>query len=250
MRAMIALAAVASLAASPALAAPALAVTHALIMVSPGAPERARLEEAGFVIAPQVNRHEGQGTASATVELLNGFLELMWREPTVSVAPGREAAAEGFARRADWRSTGYAPIGVGFAWRGPPQPLPFATWKVSEAWMAPGAAIEIFTPRELPKAVRLFTDPNPAADEAANRALAADPAMGAMFRHPNGARRLTAVKVITPPDGLPPAGAYVDAHSDVRLTAGQGWLLDLTFDEGVQGKTRDLRPQLPLIIRY
>src|SRR5262249_15238230 len=56
--------------------APTLALSHAWIVVPPGALERAALERAGFRIAPTVNRHDGQGTASITVELLNGFLEL------------------------------------------------------------------------------------------------------------------------------------------------------------------------------
>jgi hypothetical protein len=56
--------------------APPLTLSHCWIVVSTGAPERTALEKAGFRIAPTVNRHDGQGTASITVELLNGFLEL------------------------------------------------------------------------------------------------------------------------------------------------------------------------------
>jgi hypothetical protein len=28
------------------------------------------------------------------------------------------------------------------------------------------------------------------------------------------------------------------------------WLMELTLDEGKQGKTRDLRPDLPLLIHF
>jgi hypothetical protein len=44
---------------------------HVWIVVSPKAPERAALERAGFQISPDVNRHDGQGTASITVEFEN-----------------------------------------------------------------------------------------------------------------------------------------------------------------------------------
>lgn len=65
----------ATLVAVSAAKAPPLTLSHAWIVVTPGAPERKALEGAGFRIAPTVNRHDGQGTASVTVEFLNGFLE-------------------------------------------------------------------------------------------------------------------------------------------------------------------------------
>ena len=44
-----------------------LVLDHAWVVVAPGAPERVKLEQAGFIIAPAVNRHDGQGTASVTL---------------------------------------------------------------------------------------------------------------------------------------------------------------------------------------
>jgi len=37
---------------------------HIWIVVSPNAPERVALERAGLQISPDVNHHDGQGTAS------------------------------------------------------------------------------------------------------------------------------------------------------------------------------------------
>jgi hypothetical protein len=85
-----------------------LTLTHAWIVVATGARERAALEKAGFRIAPTVNRHEGQGTASVTVELLNGFLELIYPDPTVPVSPASQAGAEKFRLKSAWRETGYS----------------------------------------------------------------------------------------------------------------------------------------------
>jgi len=86
-----------------------LALSHAWIVVKTGAKERAALERAGFRIAPTVNRHDGQGTASITVELLNGFIELIYPDSTVAVSPGSRAGAEKFRLKSDWRQTGVAP---------------------------------------------------------------------------------------------------------------------------------------------
>ena len=68
--------------------------------------------------------------------------------------------------------------------------------------------------------------------------------------HANGARRITAVKVIAPPQGLTPSTELVARVSPVKFMRGRDWLLDVTFDGGVHGKIRDLRPTLPLRIHY
>src|SRR5207244_5903417 len=122
--------------------APPLTLIHAWIVVATGAPERAALEKAGFRIAPTVNRHEGQGTASITVEFLNGFLELIYPDPTVPVSPALQAGAEKFRLKSRWRENGYSPIGIVFD-RTPatPQEFPFETWKVSADWMEKGTFI-------------------------------------------------------------------------------------------------------------
>src|SRR5688572_3268763 len=65
-----------------------------------------------FASPPTVNRHDGQGTASITVEFENSFLELMWPDATVSVAPGFQRGAEKFRQRMLWRTSGWSPIGI------------------------------------------------------------------------------------------------------------------------------------------
>lgn len=240
---------------APAVAAqaPPLALSHSWIVVTTGAPERKALERAGFRIAPTVNRHEGQGTASITVEFLNGFLELIYPDSTVPVSPGLQAGAEKFRLRSAWRENGYCPIGIVFD-RTPATPatLPFATWKVSADWMEQGTFIEMMTPREMPKAVSLsISSHSSSARESENAALAQDPVKGAVFLHPNGARRLTALRVVAPSaDRFPPAASYLAAHELVTFDTGSRWLLDVTLDNGKQGATRDLEPELPMVIHY
>ena len=80
---------------------PPLFLSHAWIVVTTGAPQRTVLEKAGFRIAPNVNRHDGQGTASVTVEFFNGFLELMYPDPTVPVTPALKIGAEKFRLKSE-----------------------------------------------------------------------------------------------------------------------------------------------------
>jgi len=228
-----------------------LKLSHAWIVVKTGAPERTALEKAGFRIAPTVNRHDGQGTASVNVELLNGFLELMYPDPSVPVSEASKVGAEKFRKKAAWRETGLSPIGIVFdRTSATPQKFPFPTWKISVEWMDKGTFIEMMTPKETFKAVSLSVSSHKeSTHEKENEVLARDPVKGAMFLHPNGARRLTGMRVVAPDaDGLPPAAAYIGGLGLVKFDVGGEWLLDVTLDNGAQGLTKDLRPDLPVVI--
>ena len=232
---------------------PPFVLSHAWIVVTTGAPERSALEKAGFRIAPTVNRHDGQGTASISVELLNGFLELIYPDSTVPVSPRLQAGAEKFRLKSAWRESGYSPIGVVFdRTAATPEKFPFATWKITADWMEAGTFIEMLTPRELPKAVSLSISSHPESTRTSeNEKLANDPVKGAMFLHPNGARRLTGLRVVAPnADALPPAAKYIADHQLVKFEIGKNWLLAVTLDNGRQGIIKNLEPTLPMTIRY
>jgi len=62
---------------------PQLEFDHVWIVVTRDAPERAALERAGLKISPDVNHHDGQGTASISAEFLNAYIELIWPDPTI-----------------------------------------------------------------------------------------------------------------------------------------------------------------------
>jgi len=107
------------------------------------------------------------------------------------------------------------------------------------------------TPKEMPKAISLSISSHPATHESENEALARDPVKGAMFRHPNGARRLTACRVVAPSaESLPPSAAYIASHGLMKFDVGDRWLLELTLDDGKQRVTKDFQPDLPLVIHY
>src|SRR5215475_12508411 len=138
---------------------------HVWIMVSRNAPERAALERGGFEIAKDVNRHDGQGTASISVEFENAYLELMWPDETVSIAPGRERAAEKSRQRMLWRSSGWCPVGVGLRRTTPSnEALPFPTWSWTAEWMPKGSEMVMLTPREDTRSPALFIEPRALAD--------------------------------------------------------------------------------------
>jgi Glyoxalase-like domain len=234
----------------PAAAVPTLALDHGWIAVRKGGPERAMLEAAGFRFAPTINAHEGQGTASATIEFENGFFELIWADDDVPASGTAAIARTRFASRADWRSSGDSPFGIGLRrTAATPSPFPFETWSVTSAWMGEGRSMEMLSPRGSPT-VTLFIA-SQGVDEAANlAAIAAGGAAAEPFLHANGARRITGLRVTAPTRAaLPPAASFVNLSGAAELRVGGEWLMELELDHGAQNQELDLRPRLPLVIR-
>ena len=222
---------------------------HVWIVVSRDAPERAALERAGLKISPDVNRHDGQGTASISAEFLNAYLELMWPDPTVSVAPGAERGVEKFKNRMNWRASGWCPIGIGLHRAGPPTPLPFPTWTIAPDWMPKGTAIEILTGRDDTKSPSFFIEPPVLAVKEKGKIDNASPARTASSAsdHPIGVERITDIQLIRPPVA---AFTYLEKTRIFKSAEGKEWAIEITFDGGRKTQTKDLRPDLPLIIHY
>jgi len=228
---------------------------HFWIVVTRDAPERAALERAGLKISPDVNRHDGQGTASISAEFLNAYLELMWPDPTVSVAPGAERGVEKFKNRMNWRASGWCPIGIGLHRSGPATPLPFPTWTIAPDWMPKGTAIEILTARDDTKSPSFFIEPPVLAvkDEANRKIDNANPTRTASpaSAHPIGVERVTDIQLIRPKEYQPVAAfAYLEKAGLFKSTEGKEWAIEISFDGRRKAQTKDLRPDLPLIIHY
>lgn len=231
---------------------PAFELDHVILVVSPGAPERAALERAGLRIAPTVNRHDGQGTASVTVEFENAFLELLWPDASVPVAPDRETAAYKFRQKSAWRTTGWSPVGISIR-RAPqtPDKLPFPTWPIRAEWMPPGAALEMITPKADNRAPSLSVVPRVMA---VAEGSPADAERRRYVDHPLGVRRLTALRLVEPlrgPQDPPEDPTRILTRLGLaKVERGKAWRVEITLDGGVKGQVRDLRPDLPLVLRY
>ena len=211
---------------------------HLWIVVSRDAPERAVLEKAGIRFAPEVNKHDGQGTASIMAEFQNSFLELAWPDPTVPISPGMERGAEKFRQRMLWRTSGWSPIGI-VMHRVSNDPIPFPTWSLSPAWMQPGTAMVMLMPRDDATSPSLSV--HPATTGQAARAM----------QHPIGVKNITAIRLIEPKsyqtiDALP----WLEKQGVLKLDRGDAWAVEITFDKATKKKSKDFRPDLPLLIRY
>jgi hypothetical protein len=234
---------------SPSASGAKLEFDHVWIVVTRDAPERSALERAGLKISPELNRHDGQGTASITADFQNFYIELMWPDPTVSVAPGAERGVEKFKNRMNWRTSGWSPIGLGLHRVGPSAPLPFPTWTIAPDWMPKGTAIEILTARDDTKSPSFFIEPDVLAvkEKAKIDPNKASPASD----HPIGVERITAIQLIRPKEYQPVAAfTYLENAGIFKSTEGTEWAIEITFDGGRKAQTKNLQPDLPLVIRY
>jgi hypothetical protein len=216
---------------------------HFFLWVSENAPEREALERAGFHSDGSVTTHSGQGTASVSWFFHNAYLELIWvDDPVAAERKDREGPRRsGFLERSRWRTTGALPVGIGLRPCGDAA-LPFETWRYQAAWMPAGAALEFATASADLRQPMIFVVPPPLALPRWIWQLRRDALV-----HPAGVSHVTDACVAVERAG--DALQALVSQGVVGLDAG-GPALELTFDHGSRHVVTDLRPTLPLRLRY
>jgi hypothetical protein len=147
----------------------------------------------------------------------------------------------------NWRTSGWCPIGIALHRNGPSTTLPFPTWSIAPDWMPKGTAIEILTARDDTKSPSFFIEPPVLAVKEKAKIDNASPASD----HPIGVERITAIQVIRPKEYQPVAAfTYLEKAGIFKSNEGKDWAIEITFDAGRKSQTKDLRPDLPLVIHY
>ena len=228
--------------------APVLELDHVYLMVRPGAADAVRaLQQAGILVDTATDRHDGEGTVSMAAFFHNAYLELFWVDSTVAVDSAHLADVTDFRRATDWRRTGASPFGIGLHFRtGGPADLRVPTRLDPVPESDPPAYYVLLRQAAESLATDLFIMP---ADRAVTswigRYRARNPDL---FVHPLGVQRITRLVVRGPPTQRPGA-ANLDVQP-VQFEEAAEPLLIVEFDGGRAGGNRDLRPALPLILRW
>jgi hypothetical protein len=218
-------------------------IDHLFIVSAPGAPEAERLIALGLAEGTP-NVHPGQGTANRRFYLRNAMLELIYVTDETEVRSALVAPTR-LWERARWRQTAACPFGLCLrATAGAPSAPPFPTLDYRPPYLPEGAAIPIARGTMAVEPM-LFVNPF------GSRPDAAAPEQRQPLDHPLGVRELTAVHVVSAGCELPsdPLRA-VQRLGLATFSQGDGHLLELTLDDGAQGATADLRPELPLVLRW
>ena len=115
--------------------------------------------------------------------------------------------------------------------------------------MPKGTAIEILTARDDTKSPSFFIEPAELAVKTRVKANSNDSSKAS--DHPTGVERVTDIRLIRPKEYQPAdAFKYLEQAGIFRSSEGTEWAVDLTFDAGRKGQTKDLRPDLPLVLHY
>ena len=216
----------------------AFVIDHVFVMCSPGAPEAVALTAAGLKEGSS-NTHPGQGTASRRFFFTNAYLELLW------VSDPAEARRAPAARTRLWerwskRNAGASPFGIvfGVAGGGSPDP-PFPTWSYHPPYSPVPIDVGLGTPLGEPE-LFYFRFARPPG------ALRAEPTVHAL-----PLTVLTALTVAVP--GASPRSAPLQAAQATGLVSfpsAREHVMTLAFAGRGQGETRDLRPELPLVLAW
>jgi hypothetical protein len=216
---------------------------HVVVFVSLDAPEAKTLEAIGLQGFGGVTRHGNLGTASTSFFFSNSlYLELFWVPDLAAAKPVFDSLSLDMDSRMRWRETGASPFGLMLRRRqaGANDPPPFPVKRLAADWMPAGTAVEF------------------------NGEAAAEPYYGVVpenlsfrgFRadipdlpHLLGVKRLTGVNIAVQNNDLSPIARSLSQNGVARIEPGIEPLLTLTFDDGAQGKTVDVRPALPLVLK-
>ena len=115
--------------------------------------------------------------------------------------------------------------------------------------MPKGTAIEILTARDDTKSPSFFIEPPELAVKARVKPNSNDSSKAS--DHPIGVERVTDIRLIRPKEYQPAdAFKYLEQAGIFRSSEGTEWAVEVTFDAGRKGQTKDLRPDLPLVLHY
>lgn len=227
-----------------------LELDHVFVWVSKGAPEAEVLEQAGLHLQPETHPHVGQGTASKIFIFENVYLELIWIDDEQVAAKNGERSGINLLKRARWKQTGASPFGVGLHRRaGYTGELPFPVRHYWAEWMQANTIIEFAQSVSEVSEPGYFVLPeylstgSPAGQQMLRERLKSNP-------HRLGVSRLSSLKIVTTGKRLTSTSETLTRAGIVTVEQGKSPLAVLSFDDARQNKTIDLRPKLPLVLKY
>lgn len=213
----------------------AVELDHMFLMTDPGAPEADAFVGFGFQEGSP-NRHFGQGTGNRRFSFINAMIEFLW------VCDPLEAQSERTRGTLLWerwfaRHREASPIGLCFrpSESGQDRPLKHV-WEYRPEYLPAPFVLHIGN-TDLREPMWVYLN-----------FLHRSYREGNFTGHPNGARAVTCVVVTHPFPITSPLFEPRIIDPIVSLRKGEERLVEIWFDEGIQHRTLDLRPQSPLLL--
>ncbi len=217
-----------------------LELDHVVVFTSIDAPEAKALEALGLQGFGGVTRHGDLGSASTSFFFSNlVYLELLWIHDEEAARRNFEPLTMNTIPRMHWRESGASPINLMLR-RRQPGGTELPPFPVHWVQLPNGASVGF------------------------NGEVLAEPCYGVVpeemsfrgFRaniqdlpHPLGVKELTGVAVTVAGNDRSPIARLLSENGLVTFESGSSPLATLTFDGGAQGKTVDVRPILPIVLK-
>lgn len=237
-----------------------LQVDHLNIWVENPSKTKRKLTDLGFTSVPDSlsQIHNGQGTAGRYFHFLNGYLELIFVHNQNELEKNNLENKElDFTERANFKKNGASPFSIALKVKDYNiNKIPFKTIRYHQNWMKDDMSIysaknsrihlkepSIFVvyPEIESERFETISDLKSIPDE---YAFARE-----FYKHPNRAKKITNIIITSTNLELKTETIKtVNGIKNLTIKNGTEHLMELYFDNNIQGKSFDLRPELPLII--
>lgn len=215
-------------------------IDHIFVLSDVGAAAAQRLVAAGLSEGPP-NIHDGQGTANRRFFFRNFMLEFLWVQ-SAAEASSEVVQPTYLLERWQGRADTTSPFGICVRPTAdyPGSPAPFETWDYFAPFMPDGPPLQVALNADQTAEPFVFfvdwgTPPDP---------------QQVPVEHEAGLEKLTSAEIRTPHAAALQSPAVLGLGPLVGYGVGDDYLLVLSFDQARQNQELDLRPELPLILRY
>lgn len=242
--------------------APFFELDHLFICTDVNAPAAQSLASIGLQEGPS-NVHPGQGTANRRFFFHNAMLELLWvhsREEATSDSIRRTQLWKRWQQRASSHTCPFAfclrptsSIATSSIEKSSIEksdvetdnPLLFESWDFCPPYLPEPLSISIATNSSILAEPMLFQTPF------SMRPDQKPPEKRPPLNHPLGLREITSVAFTVPTDFVHSVELQsVLQKTDIQCRTGEPYGVELGFDHQHRGQSVDLRPELPLVLRW
>ncbi len=237
-----------------------LKVDHFNIWVENPEKPKKLLNDIGFTSVPDSLSmvHSGQGTSGRYFHFLNGYLELIFVYDQNELEKNNEKnKALDFTKRANFQNNGASPFSIALKLKEYDLgKIPFEKVKYHQDWMEENVNIYSAKNSKInlnePSIFVIYPEIESGTFESLTELESfpsEDDSWKEFYKHPNGAQKITAIKITS--NGLNLNTKTVKVLNEIKnltVISGTEHVMELYFDSNIQGKSFDLRPELPLII--
>lgn len=237
-----------------------LQLDHFNIWIKNPKKAKRRLTEIGFTSVPDSLSaiHKGQGTAGKYFRFLNSYLELIFVYDQNELEENNEKNKDlDFTKRANFEKNGASPFSLALKVKDyNVEKIPFEKISYHQDWMDKN--VNIYSAKNSKKELKepsifvVYPEMEFERFETLSD-LKNIPEESAIWREfyklPNGAQKVTEIIITSSNLNLNTETIKaVNGIENLTVKKGKEHLMELHFDNDIQGKSFDLRPELPLII--